>query len=127
MPRDLTHVIIADDILKRSKDSWAKGVAEQSTAMHMGAIAHDSFLYGPSPKLSTKMHGGFGDDPRAPASWDRHGLRPRGFDSLLFFQTLIVIATPTGQNQSIDSAFAANRLQMDCFARQGGLAMTISV
>ena len=67
MPRDLTHVIIADDILKRSKDSWAKGVAEQSTAMHMGAIAHDSFLYGPSPKLSTKMHGGFGDDPRAPA------------------------------------------------------------
>lgn len=67
MPRDLTHVIIADDILKRSKDSWAKGVAEQSTAMHMGAIAHDSFLYGPSPKLSTKMHGGFGDDPRSPA------------------------------------------------------------
>ena len=82
MPRDLTHIIIADDILKRSKDSWAKGVAEQSTAMHMGAIAHDSFLYGPSPKLSTKMHGGFGDDPRAPASWDRHGLRPRGFSIL---------------------------------------------
>ena len=114
MPRDLTHIIIADDILKRSKDSWAKGVAEQSTAMHMGAIAHDSFLYGPSPKLSTKMHGGFGDDPRAPASWDRHGLRPRGFDSLLFFQTLIVIASPPWRaKQSICRRFAANAESMD--------------
>ena len=67
MPRDLTHVIIADDILNRSTDSWAREIAGQSVAMHMGAITHDSFLYGPSPKLSTKMHGGFGDDTRAPA------------------------------------------------------------
>lgn len=66
MPRDLTHVIIADDIIERSADVWAKDIAMQKTAMHMGAITHDSFLYGPSPKLSTKMHGGFGDDTRAP-------------------------------------------------------------
>lgn len=66
MPRDLTHVIIANEIVSRSKESWAKDAARESTAMHMGAITHDSFLYGPSPKLSTKMHGGFGDDPRAP-------------------------------------------------------------
>ena len=33
----------------------------------------------------------------------------------------IVIATPTGQNQSIDSAFAANRLQMES-PRRGSTA-----
>lgn len=64
MPRDLTHVIIADEILKRSKEPWAKRAAYNATALHMGAISHDSFLYSPTAKLSTKIHGGFGDDTR---------------------------------------------------------------
>lgn len=64
MPRDLTHIILADDIGEKLPVETAKNLSLNKTAYHMGAISHDSFLYGPSPKLSTKMHGGLGDDTR---------------------------------------------------------------
>lgn len=64
MPRDLTHIILADDIEGKLSAETAENLSLNKTAYHMGAISHDSFLYGPSPKLSTKMHGGLGDDTR---------------------------------------------------------------
>lgn len=64
MPRDLTHVILADDIRACLPAKTRQCADACESAFHMGAISHDSFLYGSDPKLSTKMHGGFGDDTR---------------------------------------------------------------
>ena len=65
MPRDLTHVILADDIRGCLPAETRQCAETCESAFHMGAISHDSFLYGSNPKLSTKMHGGFGDDTRS--------------------------------------------------------------
>lgn len=62
MPRDITHIILADeaaDIIK------SKEIFDNPDAFHMGCVADDSFLYTSSPKLSTRLHGGLGDDTRA--------------------------------------------------------------
>lgn len=64
MPRDLTHVILADDIRGCLPAEIRRCAETCESAFHMGAISHDSFLYGSDSKLSTKMHGGFGDDTR---------------------------------------------------------------
>lgn len=65
MPRDLTHVIFADEIRKNLSAAAQKDTEKNAAAFHMGAIAHDAFLYGSQPKLATKLHGGLGDDTRA--------------------------------------------------------------
>lgn len=65
MPRDLTHVIFADDIRAHLSPEARRDTGENASAYHMGAIAHDAFLYGSAPKLATKIHGGLGDDTRA--------------------------------------------------------------
>lgn len=65
MPRDLTHVIFADDIVAGLPEQSRIDIEKYPNALHMGAICTDSFLYGSSPTLSTVMHGGFGDDTRA--------------------------------------------------------------
>ena len=64
MPRDLTHVMLANDIRDRLPAEVRQSVDACETVFHMGAISHDSFLYGPESDLSTKMHGGYGDDTR---------------------------------------------------------------
>ena len=65
MPRDLTHVILADEMCSRLSGQARECAQKNSSAFHMGAVSHDSFLYGPKSKLSTVLHGGFGDDTRA--------------------------------------------------------------
>ena len=62
MPRDITHVILADEAAKIAK---MKEINDNPDAFHMGCVADDSFLYTSSPKLSTRLHGGLGDDTRA--------------------------------------------------------------
>ncbi len=64
MPRDLPHIIPADDIREKLPAEMSKKLSSNKTAYHMGAISHGRFLYGPSPKLPTKIHGGPGDDTR---------------------------------------------------------------
>ncbi|MCQ2966280.1 MAG: zinc dependent phospholipase C family protein [Alphaproteobacteria bacterium] len=65
MPRDLTHVIFADDIVAGLPEQSRADIEKYPNALHMGAICPDSFLYGSSPVLSTVMHGGLGDDTRS--------------------------------------------------------------
>ena len=65
MPRDLTHVILADDTRSLLSKQARMCTYKNRAAFHMGAISHDSFLYGLHSENSTKMHGGFGDDTRA--------------------------------------------------------------
>lgn len=62
MPRDITHVILADETAKVVK---SQVIFDNIDAFHMGCVADDSFLYTASPKLSTRLHGGLGDDTRA--------------------------------------------------------------
>ena len=62
MPRDITHVILADEAAEIAK---VKEINDNPEAFHMGCVADDSFLYTSSPKLSTRLHGGLGDDTRA--------------------------------------------------------------
>lgn len=62
MPRDITHIILADEVANIVK---SKEILDNSDAFHMGCMADDSFLYTLSPKLSTRLHGGLGDDTRA--------------------------------------------------------------
>ena len=62
MPRDITHVILADEAASRIK---SQEISSNMNAFHMGCVADDSFLYSLSPQLSTKLHGGFGADTRA--------------------------------------------------------------
>lgn len=64
MPRDLTHVILADDVFERLPADMGKCIRANKTAYHMGAVSPDSFLFGSDSKLSTRMHGGLGDDTR---------------------------------------------------------------
>lgn len=64
MPRDLSHVILADDVREKLPADIAKCIDANKTAYHMGAVSPDSFLFGSNPKLSTRMHGGLGDDTR---------------------------------------------------------------
>ena len=66
MPRDLTHVIFADDIRAHLSPEARRDTGENAAAYHMGAIAHDAFLYGSAPKLATKIHGGLATT-RAPS------------------------------------------------------------
>lgn len=66
MPRDLSHIIIADEVRSRLPQPAARDVADNEAAFHMGAIAVDSFLYGSSSTLATRLHGGLGDDTRDP-------------------------------------------------------------
>lgn len=61
MPRDLTHIILADEAAKVIK---SKEIFDNMDAFHMGCIAEDSFLYTLSSQLSTRLHGGLGDDTR---------------------------------------------------------------
>lgn len=62
MPRDITHVIIADEAAKIIKN---EEIFANFDAFHMGTVADDSFLYTASPLLSTRLHGGLKDDTRA--------------------------------------------------------------
>ncbi len=62
MPRNITHVIIADEA---AKEINSKDIFNNLNAYHMGCVADDSFLYTSSPLLSTRLHGGLGDDTRA--------------------------------------------------------------
>ena len=61
MPRDITHIILADEAAEVIK---SKEIIDNPHAFHMGCVAEDSFLYSLSPKLSTRLHGGLGDDIR---------------------------------------------------------------
>jgi hypothetical protein len=61
MPRDATHFILADETAKIIK---SKDIFDNAEAFHMGCVADDAFLYTASPKLSTRLHGGLGDDTR---------------------------------------------------------------
>lgn len=62
MPRDITHVILADEAAETIK---SKEIFDHLDAFHMGCMADDSFLYTLSSQLSTRLHGGLGDDTRA--------------------------------------------------------------
>lgn len=62
MPRDITHVILADEAAKIVKD---KDIFNHLNAFHMGSIAVDTFFYSLSSQLSSRLHGGWGDDTRA--------------------------------------------------------------
>lgn len=62
MPRNITHVILADEAANIIKN---EDIFDNPEAFHMGCVADDSFLYTSSPELSTRLHGGFGDDTRA--------------------------------------------------------------
>lgn len=64
MPRDLSHVILADDVCEKLPAGMGKCIDAHKTAYHMGAVSPDSFLFGSDSKLSTRMHGGLGDDTR---------------------------------------------------------------
>lgn len=64
MPRDLTHVMLAEDIRNNLPVEVRQCAETCESVFHMGAISHDSFLYGSDSNLSTKMHGGFGEDTR---------------------------------------------------------------
>ena len=64
MPRDITHIILADEAAKAYK---SKEILNNLSAFHMGCVAEDAFLYSLSPQLSTRLHGGLGDDTRAVA------------------------------------------------------------
>lgn len=75
MPRDLTHVILADEMSSRLFGAARKCAEENKAAFHMGAVSHDSFLYGPKSNLSTTLHGGFGEDTRAVVTEMLDGIR----------------------------------------------------
>ncbi len=62
MPRDITHVILADEAAKTVK---SMEISRNFDAFHMGCVAEDAFLYSLSPHLSSRLHGGVGDDTRA--------------------------------------------------------------
>lgn len=62
MPRDITHIILADETAGAVK---SQEIFDNIDAFHMGCVADDSFLYTASPLLSTRLHGGIGDDTRA--------------------------------------------------------------
>lgn len=62
MPRNITHIILADEAAEVIK---SKDVFDNKEAFHMGCVADDAFLYTASPLLSTRLHGGLGDDTRA--------------------------------------------------------------
>lgn len=62
MPRDITHIILADEAAEILK---SKDISDNPEAFHMGCVAEDAFLYSLSPQLSTRLHGGLGDDTRA--------------------------------------------------------------
>lgn len=66
MPRDLSHIIIADEVSGRIPSPAANDVRTHRDAFRMGAISPDSFLYGSSATLATRLHGGLGDDTRDP-------------------------------------------------------------
>lgn len=61
MPRDITHIILADEAAKLIKN---KDIINHPEAFHMGCVADDSFLYSLSPQLSSRLHGMRGDDTR---------------------------------------------------------------
>ena len=63
MPRDVTHIILAEEVANKVINK--KEILENLNAFHMGCVALDSFLYTASPMLSTRLHGGLGDDTRA--------------------------------------------------------------
>lgn len=65
MPRDLTHVMLADDTRRHMSKRARMCAYKNREAFHMGSISPDSFLYGLHSKHSTAIHGGFGDDTRA--------------------------------------------------------------
>ncbi|MBR1600296.1 MAG: zinc dependent phospholipase C family protein [Alphaproteobacteria bacterium] len=62
MPRDITHIILADEAAEIIKSNE---IFDNINAFHMGCVSDDSFLYTLSPQLSTRLHGGLGDDTRA--------------------------------------------------------------
>lgn len=62
MPRDITHIVLADEAADIIKN---KDISGHREAFHMGCVADDTFLYSLSPQLSTRLHGGLGDDTRA--------------------------------------------------------------
>ena len=62
MPRDITHIILADEAVEKLKK---KDVFNHLDAFHMGCLADDSFLYSLSPQLSSKLHGAEKVDTRA--------------------------------------------------------------
>ena len=61
MPRDITHVILADEAAKLIND---KDILNNPDALHMGSIAVDTFFYSLSSKFSQKMHGKYETDTR---------------------------------------------------------------
>ena len=62
MPRDITHIILADEAAEKIK---SQDILDHPEAFHMGCLAVDSFLYSSSPKLSSKLHGHLKKDTRA--------------------------------------------------------------
>ena len=62
MPRDITHVILADEAAKIIE---SKEISNHPEAFHMGCVSDDTFLYTASPKLSGKLHGRYKVDTRA--------------------------------------------------------------
>ena len=62
MPRDITHVILADEAAKIIE---SQAISNHPEAFHMGCLADDSFLYSLSPQLSSKLHGAEKVDTRA--------------------------------------------------------------
>ncbi|MBR1777542.1 MAG: zinc dependent phospholipase C family protein [Alphaproteobacteria bacterium] len=65
MPRDLTHVILADESCALLSGPARQCAQKNASLFHLGAVSHDTFLYGSRGNLATKIHGGFGDDTRA--------------------------------------------------------------
>jgi hypothetical protein len=61
MPRDITHIILADETAETIR---RKDILNHPDAFHMGCVADDTFLYTASPKLSSKLHGAFNVDTR---------------------------------------------------------------
>lgn len=62
MPRDISHIILADEAAKILK---SQEIYNHPNAFHMGCMADDAFLYSLSPHLSSQLHGKDAVDTRA--------------------------------------------------------------
>jgi len=61
MPRDITHIILADEAAGHIKN---RDIINNPEAFHMGCVAEDAFLYTSSPHLSSELHGHLIKDTR---------------------------------------------------------------
>ena len=62
MPRELTHIILADNISQSLDNTALKDIENNRIAYHMGSNAPDILFYGSSKKQGEMLHGKNGED-----------------------------------------------------------------